>query len=702
MILEKGLGKEFWAEAINTTVYILNRTGTSPQEGKTPYEVYFNKLPEWTHLRTFGCEAYVHIPKQKRKKWCSKSKKGILVGYPENSKGYKIYFKNTHSMEFHRDVIFREKEKVEFIDKPLIRKDNKEDSHIFDEEDQHSEGDTSYYEDTREDFEDLETTDTELTKNSTESSRVLRNRDTLKKPLWFGDYVAALAIEEEPNSLEEALKGSAAKEWKQAMKKEMDALIKNCTWELTDLPAGRKAISNRWIFKIKTNGSDTRYKARLVIKGCQQKYMLDYFDTFSPMVRYTSIRLILATAVTHRLRLCQFDVKTAFLNGTLKEEIYMQQPLGFEDDTNRVCKLRKSLYGLKQASKCWNEDITKFLKKIGLEPTKADPCVFTKKSGSIVFLALYVDDGLIAASEESDIKRLLIYLQKRYEITTNEPKHLLGMSIEREKDGSILIHQDSYVHAILKRFHMSDVNPVATPAEMGLNFDEETSLEIKDKPFREAIGSLIYLTTTTRPDLAFIVNKLSRYVEHPREIHWKGIKRIMRYLKGTSKHGIRYTKQESKLTLFSDADFANDLSRKSVTGFVIKYAGGAVAWKSCKQATVSLSTAEAEYIAAAEATKELLWIRILSLELKIIEEKPIIHYVDNKSAIHLIKNDDGAASKRTKHIDVKFHFIREKQECGIIAVEHISSDLQKADILTKPLPKDRFNFLKNIIGGFNN
>ncbi|KAJ3622463.1 hypothetical protein MTP99_002971 [Tenebrio molitor] len=522
----------------------------------------------------------------------------------------------------------------------------------------------------------------------------LRDRSKIRNPERFANISILNA---EPESFEEATSSGNAEQWKQAMDEEIQSLKQNQTWTLVEPPKNQQVIDNRWVYKIKRNedGSVQKYKARLVARGFRQVAGVDYNETFSPVTKFDSIRMILCVAASEKLILRQFDVKTAFLYGNIDEILYMQQPDGYQDGTKRVCKLNRSLYGLKQASRCWNQRFTSVLSRLGLHPTNADACVFTNGDPkNQLILAIHIDDGLIAASRQSEIDKLLQELHQEFEITSNPVGTYLGLQIKRMDDGSIFLHQKVYAENVVQRFRMEHANSVKIPAdqhhqmdpEMHTNGDKETD----NKLYRQIIGSLMYLSLGTRPDITYAVNKASQFLENPRKIHWKAAKRIVKYLKGTINHGLYFpVKQEGHVYAFSDADYAGDVtSRKSTTGIVVKLGTAIIAWKSTRQKIVALSTTEAEYVAACQTVKELIWLKLLLSELAIFENFKATLHVDNESAIKLIKNPE--FHQRSKHIDVRYHFIRDKYTMGEFNLVHVSSKQQQADILTKPLPRVGF------------
>ena len=526
----------------------------------------------------------------------------------------------------------------------------------------------------------------------------LRDWKKLQAPKRYGfnEFAAVTVSQEEPQSVDKALQ---LPEWKKAMFQELESLRKHEVWEMTELPSGKQPLKCCWVYRIKYDkyGNVERYKAHLVICGYSQKEGIDYQETFSPVVRFDSIRSILSIAAKQNMTLEQFDVTTAFLYANLDEEIYMLQPPGFEDGSSRVCMLKKSLYGLKQAPRQWNKRFSTFLKTFGLEATDADSCVFINKERDLI-LAIYVDDGLIASRNQQKAQKLKKALQKEFEIQVGPLSHYLGMDVEKKKDGSIFIGQKSYAKQVLKKFQMWDAEPVSIPMDMNQQLSSELhkSQEIKSVPYREVIGSLLFLANVSQPDISFAVNKVSQYVEKPRLNHWKAVKKILKYVKGTIDHGITYHTGGSDLHGFSDADYAGDIAdRKSTTGYVFINADGAISWASRKQEVVALSTMESEYIAGCTAAQEATWLRLLFQELE-GERRSVPLYIDNASALQYIKNP--GFHKRTKHIDVRYHFVCQKEMDGTIKSTKVCGDRNLADMFTKALPSVRLGKLKTACG----
>lgn len=728
MLQAKQLPNRLWAEAVNTAVYVLNRTGTSSLPNQTPYQVWLQKNPDVRSFHAFGSVVFVHVPKEKRQKWDAKSVQGVFVGYGSNTKAFRVWYKQTDKIVNACDVMFKrssgkdnnkslsdEESAIIQFRTASDKSDNGDSSRSSseatvnnnaDEEVPASESSSASSADD-EVFEEAE----EHSTPTQNSGRVLRDRNNMPQPNYREDdsivdetsmlYVAELV---EPLSYRDAMRSEQSSEWIAAMKEEMASLKENRTWTLVDLPDGRKAIDNRWVFRVKRkpSGDIERFKARLVVRGFSQVHGIDYDETFSPVAKFSSIRMILAVATSEGLLLRQFDIKTAFLYGDLDEEIFMKQPVGFSDSSQRVCRLNRSLYGLKQASRCWNQKFTNFLKSFNLMASKADSCVFVgNMSGRKIVLAIYIDDGLIAATNENDIECLLCYLKTHFQFKSGVLQSYLGLEISQMSDGSIFVNQAGYARRILEKFKMSECNAVSTPsdphhsmAEIG----EPSSNEVKAFPYREAVGSLMYLATATRPDIAFAVNNASRHLQDPRSCHWTAVKRIFKYVKGTISFGIIFkSKLPISLSIFSDADYAGDLdTRRSTTGYVLLVGSGPISWCSQRQPTVALSTTESEYIAASQTVKELIWVNLLLHELVPKKRDTPQLFIDNQSAIKLIKNPE--FHKRTKHIDIKYHFIREQFEKHVFEPCYVHTNDQVADILTKPLAKASFARLRIMMG----
>ena len=386
------------------------------------------------------------------------------------------------------------------------------------------------------------------------------------------------------------------------------------------------------------------------------------------------------------------DVATAFLNGTLEEEVYMEPPEGFikHGEENLVCKLKKSLYGLKQSPRCWNTALDLHLKSLNLKQSSADPCVYTSVGGETVIVAVYVDDILIATETKQKMLEIKKLIAQKFEVKDlGELKSFLGVQVKIMPD-EICIGQCGYTLRILEKFGMSDAKPVSTPMDVTQKLYSVSSSSPVDKLlYQSAVGSLLYLSNWTRPDITYAVNTVAKFSSNPTQAHWTAIKRIMRYLKGTSGFGIRYVKASKQSILgYCDADWAGDADdRKSTSGYVFVLAGAPISWRSKKQTCVALCTAEAEYIALASAAQEAVWLRELINELDGPLTEPTVVFDDSQCAIAMTKNPQFHG--RAKHIEIKYHYIRGEVEKGTIKLSYCPTQNMMADILTKGLSKEK-------------
>lgn len=736
MLHSRRLNLALWAEAVNTAVYVINRTGTSTMENKTPYELWCGKRACVDDFKIFGETVYTHIPKEKRSKLDKKADKCIFVGYSEVTKGVRVYDKETNTVKVVRDVYYMDSNDIDLVDNNLCETNEEEEVVIrlsFDTDKQllslenHQQDDDMVGHDQAQD-ESFESASGDVTTidllNSSEENVDdvsmtgtlcnVTNRNVLEgrlrseaessanfsmcKNVFYSHDIALLAWTEEPNTYIEAIKSENKTEWIMAMNNEYESLVKNNTWVLVNRPENQQIIDNKWVFKIKEkpNGQIERFKARLVARGFTQTHGVDYFETFSPVVKFTSVRTILALAAFQNMQLLQFDIKTAFLNGELNETVFMKQPVGYNDGTDKVCKLVKSLYGLKQASRAWNEKFTNFIEIFGFKASDADPCVFVcNKDGETIILAIYVDDGLMAATNEKCFKPIIEHLEKQFEVKFFQADCYLGIQIHRSSDGSIHINQKAYANKTVNRFGLADANAVVVPVDQSVLSNNTGEGQVKF-PYRQAIGSLMYLAIGTRPDICYAVNLLSRFMENPSQAHVTAVKRVIRYIKGTSEYGIFFeTSNHLKFSIYSDADFAGCTdTRKSTTGYCILLNSSIISWCSEKQKSVSLSTTESEYISASQSIREMIWIYRLLKNLGVSFSQPVL-FVDNQSAIKLIKNPE--LHKRSKHIDVKYHFIREKLREELFDLKYVKTDQQLADIFTKSLPRNSFEKLRDLL-----
>ena len=675
MLFNSNLPHSFWAEALSTATYLRNRSPTKAVAGMTPHEAWTGEKPQVSGLRVFGCQAFVHIPKDDRRKLDSKSKKCVFLGYGANTKGYRLYDSQTKKVVYSRDVIFNE-QKCGF-DKPTDSQKEPE-RHVY-----------------------LECSDESPVIADPPTPPPRRTGRERRQPEYYG--FSNLASVREPESVEDAL---TKQEWGDAIKAEIDSLRKHDVWDLVELPEGRRPVGSKWVFKVKKNadGSISRCKARLVAQGFSQREGLDYDETFSPVVRSESVRSVIALACKEGLSLHQMDVTTAFLNGDLKEEVYMKQPEGFASNGQEhlVCRLKKSLYGLKQSPRCWNDALDSQLKSMGFVQSVSDPCIYTSTLDELYILAVYVDDILLAGKSEQKIAQLKSDLGRRFQLKDmGKLNYFLGVSVKQNsKTGTTWIGQPACTEAVLQKFGMELSKPANTPVAAGTKLVKaaEESESIDTIRYQSAVGSLLYLSGWTRPDIAFAVSNVARFCSHPTREHWTALKRILRYLKGTLNYGLMFSRNaDGTLLGFSDSDWAGDTNdRKSTSGYLFRVNGAAVSWRSRKQTCVALFLAEAEYVALASATQEATWLRQLLQDLHQQQIDPTVIQEDNQAAIVFTQNPQSHG--KMKHIDIKYHFVREKVQDNTVQLHYCPTSDMVADVLTKGLSSEKFSRLRQLSG----
>ena len=725
MLSDAKLPKNFWAEALSTANYIINRTPTASLDFLTPYEILNGKIPNIGHLKVFGCVCYMHIDKELRNKLDFKSRKCIFLGYSATMKAYRLYDCNENRIVNSRNVLFDEtKNYLSVNPDPKVKNANIDtsvgQSEVYDNGDTPS--DTSvgqsevYGNDVTQsiisdggsenfDISNSHHSETSLSDPNDEIPLgVRRSSRTSKPPDKFGEWVNISVGNFEPKTVQEALDSPESVQWKQAMENEILAMKKNEVWSLMKLPQDVKIIDNKWVFKRKVDSKgEVKFKARLVAKGFTQEYGIDYFDISSPVARFESVRTTLAFGAKIGMEFHHMDVDSAFLNGVLTEKIYMKQPEGFvsENNPNSVCYLKKAIYGLKQASKCWNDTFHEYLMKIGFKPSLTDPCLYSyMKNDQICFIILYVDDLLIGCSSKSFINEIKAQLCEEFSMKDlGVASEFLGIQINQTEKG-IFIHQTKFSESFLKRVNFENCKPIKTPAEVGLklHLTQDNEDPFDKEVYQSAIGVLLFICTRTRPDLAFAVCNAARYTSNPSKLHWNALKRIFRYLKGTSHYGIFYeSKASNKLIGYADADWAGNISdRKSTSGFCFYVGKGIVSWRSSKQSCVALSTAEAELISLSSAAQEAVWLGKLLKDLGNMDDEAIKIFEDNNSTISLVKSFKNHA--KLKHVDIKYKFTSELIKDGKIQVFYCPSDENCSDIFTKPLSIDKFRKFRDLLG----
>ncbi|KAJ9547854.1 hypothetical protein OSB04_020397 [Centaurea solstitialis] len=762
MLSEANIATQFWAEAVNTACYTQNRSLIVKRFRRTAYELFRNRKPSIEHLHIFGCVCYILNNKDNLGKFDSKSDDGIFLGYSSISKTYRVFNKRRQTIEETIHVKFDESgptfphpndntEINQWADSffqvpeppiadpsPQDLPDGFEDNPIPPtdittpplinatpisqitppEPDQPTNS---------EDFSQTTVSEPSPTNllpdpSSNEAStsgqvyqppalrwtkdhpidQVLGNPSSgVKTRRQAGNvclYVNFIS-ENEPKEIDDALRDPA---WVSAMQEELAEFIRNNVWLLVPRPRKRTIIGSKWIFRNKLDeiGTIIRNKARLVAQGYRQEEGIDYDETFAPVARLEAIRLFLAFAAHMNFKVYHMDIKNAFLNGKLNEEVYVAQPPGFVDPKfpDHVYKLNKALYGLKQAPRAWYDTLSTFLLSKGFVRGKIDSTLFLKKYPKhILLVQIYVDDIIFGSTNPKLCEKFELLMKSEYKMSMmGELTFFLGLQIKQSEKG-IFINQGKYVHEMLKKFDLTSCTPMKTPMAPPLSLDKDS----KGKPvdvtlYRGMIGSLLYLTAS-RPDIMYSTCLCARYQAEPKESHLTAVKRIFRYLKGTPNMGLWYSKDSGfDLTAYSDSDFAGcKIDRKSTTGGCHLLGGKLVSWTCKKQNSVSTSTAEAEYVAAGICCAQVLWLRN-QLQDYDIQLSKIPIYCDNTSAIAIANNP--VLHSKTKYIEVRYHFIRDHVMNGDIELHFVPTEYQLADLFTKPLDVTRFNMLLSELG----
>jgi hypothetical protein len=733
-----------------TATYLINKI-TSPSLGnKSPHELLFNSPPEYHHLRVFGCLCYAQTLRSSRDKFSPRASKCIFLGYPFGHKAYRVYDLTTKKIFISRDVIFVEnvfpfQHHSPSPNAPVIPLPSMDLSLPMRNPSTPTTS-TSIFAPNSADPSDSPhpptlpaSLPTPHAPSPTPPPIPARPTRTISRPTYLKDFIcaplpnksittsphqhsagmvhslshflsydrfhpkhlaflSALSHHKDPINYAQAVQHS---HWRDAMASEIQALEANHTWTLQTLPFGKRPIGCKWVFKTKlrADGSIERYKARLMAKGYTQIEGLDYHDTFAPVAKLATVRCVLAVAAARHWSLHQLDVHNAFLHGDLDEEVYMTLPPGFcKKGENRVCRLNKSLYGLKQASRNWFSKFSSVLIAAGFHQSPADHSLFTKSQGSSFTIVLvYVDDILVAGNNLDSIGKLKDFLAQKFRIKDlGTLKYFLALEVARSPTG-IFLNQRKYAMDILNDSGHLGARPATFPMEQNLKLTNEEGTVLSDpSPYRRLVGRLIYLTIT-RPDIVYSVNILSQFMHQPRQPHYDAAIRVLRYIKSSPGKGIFFPAEcDFQVYGYSDSDWAScPTTRRSTTGYFTTLGNSPLSWRTKKQNTISRSSAEAEYRAMAATTCELLWLKMLLQSLGVPHSQPMKLFCDNQAALHIAANP--VFHERMKHIDIDCHLVREKLCAKIISTAHIPTSHQLADIFTKALGRDNFlSFLSKL------
>jgi hypothetical protein len=716
MLYAAKLPKNMWSVAVKTKTYLKNRSPTRANQGQTPLEKLTGEKPDLSHLRTFGCPVSVAIPSQKRKKWDPRSKMGYMVGYEPYSSGYLIWYPGSKRTEKARDVIFHEDAispaiPIPYGDEGSLRSANEPPLNKNSNESvQESEpkqkltiripprpkpNETSRLVSSVPDFPQGATRSGKIREES--GIRSVLDEDGEENDL---PDVIFSAMSKDP-TISEALNmpGDEGKAWEEARQAEWrNMVIHNVFGPPEEPPPGTKVLKTGTVCRgTYRNGELVKRKVRIVVKGFSQIPGLHFNETYAPVMRWESFRMLLAIGASRSAKIRQFDVKSAYLHGTMKEKVWVTQPEGFEEPGKEhlALPLLKALYGTKQGGNEWRKTLYEFMvQDLSWSCSNYDAAVYFKNwdDGTWAIVGFWVDDAITVGSEKR-LFELEQAFREQFGISGDrEADYILGTTIQQDaKSNSVYISQKDYIQNIAEKFEVQNCKPVRSPIPLGVDFSAisqpETEQEKEDAaklPYRELIGSLMFAAVVSRPDIAYSVNKLAQYSSNPSYSHWKIAKRILQYLYTTRNQSLRLGGGDLSLHAYADADFAGDTDdRRSTGGYAVFLGQGAISWSSRKQSTVALSSTEAEYIALSEAAREILWIRHFLAELDIKYNEPTVIYEDNQGTIAFASNQ--RAIRRMKHIEVKFHFVRNLIETGIIQLEYKNTKDMIADLLTKSL-----------------
>ncbi|KAK2437071.1 putative mitochondrial protein [Trifolium repens] len=694
LLLHGNVPFRFWGDAVLTACYLINRMPSSVLDGNIPHSILFPHSPfHSVPPRVFGSTCFVHNLSPGLDKLSARSLKCVFLGYHRSQKGYRCYSPTLRRYLVSADVTF-------FESVPYFEPNNLTPEPLQDTTPE------PIQEVTIVPLEPCQSVPPDTPPVDRPTSKPLQTYQRRPKP--SAPTPVPETIEDspptpspspdpvpqpEPNLPDVIRKGEALShpEWRQAMIDEMCALQSSGTWELVPLPPGKSLVGCRWLYTVKVgpDGKIDRFKARLVAKGYTQIFGLDYSDTFSPVAKMASIRLLLSIAAIQHWPLHQLDIKNAFLHGDLDEEVYMEQPPGFVaqgESSNMVCRLHRSLYGLKQSPRAWFGRFSTAVQQFGLIRSEADHSIFYRHSvQGCIYLIVYVDDIVITGSDQQGILKLKQYLSNQFQTKDlGKLRYFLGIEVAQSKDG-IVISQRKYAMDILEETGLLNAKPVDTPMDPNVKLLPNQGEPLSDSGrYRRLVGKLNYLTVT-RPDISFAVSVVSQFLNSPCQEHMDAVIRILKYIKGAPGKGLIYKDRgHTQIVGYSDADWAGSpIDRRSTSGYCVLVGGNLISWKSKKQNVVARSSAEAEYRAMALVTCELIWLKQLLKELQFENAKPMTLICDNQAALHIASNP--VFHERTKHIEIDCHFVREKIESGDIVTNFVNSNDQLADVFTKSL-----------------
>ncbi|SOV05373.1 uncharacterized protein UDID_18401 [Ustilago sp. UG-2017a] len=654
MLIGRACPRELWPYAITAAAHVMNLT---PSATKTiPHEAFYrtttHKLAQ--QLRVFGCLAWVHVQrKDQQGKYGARAKPAIMIGYDNKHKAWKFCNPDqptsiqwSNSATFHEDKGWSDRQQEAC--KPM-------------EVEEESAAPTTVEEETR---------------SETMVEDLLPAMDSTVG-------AANTAVLNLDPTLGEAMNGEDAQLWKEAIRKELEGLEAMGTWEVVHQPPGVPLVDSKVVLRLKldADGVPVKHKARLVARGFTQREGIDYQETFSPVAPLGAIRAILALAVQNNWEVHALDITMAYLNSTLKEAIYMKPPEGSGVAPGKVYKVVKGLYGLKQSGREWNQEFDRSLRRMGFFQVECAPCIYTKGQGEdMAIVVIYVDDTLVIAPWLETVLKVKKQIGQRWKMEdSGKVSHFLSIKISQNHVMcTMTIGQSGYIDQVLAKHLDKHTKPTMVPM---LSIPEGTLVAstAQQKEYPVIVGKLLWVANSTRPDLSLTVGVLARHMREPSQEHYQAAQRDLCYLESTKEIGLVYRANESQepLVAHSDANW-----RRSTSGSVVLVYGNPVAWKSVTQKCISLSAVEAEFIAAMEATREVLFLKQLLRSIGIATGTPTI-YSDNTGCIQVSKVP--AQHWKLKHIDTKYHFIRNNVQEGRVQIKYVDTTRNLADVLTKPI-----------------
>ncbi|SYW77682.1 uncharacterized protein UHO2_02490 [Ustilago hordei] len=664
MLIGRACPRELWPYAITAAAHVMNLT---PSATKTiPHEAFYgttaHKLAQ--QLRVFGCLAWVHVQqKDQQGKHGARAKPAIMIGYDDEHKAWKFCNPDqpasiqwSNSATFHEDKGWSDRQQEAV--RPVVTAEVEEES-----------------------------VTPAIVEEETKSEAAVEDLLTAEDSTVGAANTAILNLDP---TLGEAMDGEDAQLWKEAIRKELEGLEAMGTWEVVHQPPGVPLVDSKIVLRLKldADGVPVKHKARLVARGFTQREGIDYQETFSPVAPLGAIRAILALAVQNNWEVHALDITMAYLNSTLKEAIYMKPPEGSGVAPGKVYKVVKGLYGLKQSGREWNQEFDRSLRRMGFFQVECAPCIYTKGQGEdMAIVVIYVDDTLVIAPRLETVLKVKKQIGQRWKMEdSGEVSHFLGIKISRNRAmRTMTIGQSGYIDQVLAKHLDKRTKPTMVPMQ---SIPEGTLVAsaAQQKEYPVIVGKLLWVANSTRPDLSLTVGVLARHMREPSQEHYQAAQRVLRYLESTRQVGLVYRASESQepLVAHSDANWASDatIQRRSTSGSVALVYGNPVAWKSATQKCVSLSAVEAEFIAATEATREVLFLKQLLRSIGIATGTPTV-YSDNTGCIQVSK--DPAQHWKLKHIDTKYHFVRNNIQEGRVQIKYVDTTRNLADVLTKPI-----------------